>query len=132
MAPSGARPYPIAGDRDGFLYDHERGWLDGNNTRIGQVYAESAVLQTGDGRNLVINQAIPANGRGYDSMKVRFYARQTAEGTERSFGPYTARADGYMDTRVNGRDVRLRIENAKDGDWALGNVRLEVKTGADR
>lgn len=133
MAPSGARTYPIAGDKDGFLYDHERGWLDGNNTRIGQVYAESAVLQAGnDGRNLVINQAIPATGRGYDSMKLEFYARQTAEGSERMFGPYSARSDGYMDVRVNGRDVRVRVENGKDGDWALGTMRLDVQTGADR
>lgn len=133
MAPSGARSYPIAGDKNGYLYDHERGWLDGNNTRVGQVFAESAVLEAGnDGRNLVITQAIPATGRGYDSMKVNFYARQTAEGSERTFGPYSTRSDGYMDVRVNGRDVRVRIENAKDGDWALGRMRLEVRPGADR
>ena len=133
MAPSGARTYPIAGDKDGYLYDHERGWLDGNNTRVGQVFAESAVLQAGnDGRNVVINQVIPATGRGYDSMNVRFFTRQTTEGSERTFGPYSARPDGYMDTRVNGRDVRLRIENAKDGDWSLGTMRLDVTTGANR
>lgn len=133
MAPSGARSYPLAGDKDGFLYDHERGWLDGNNTRIGNVYAESAVLDIqNDGRNLVITQAIPATGRGYDSMKIEFYARQTAEGSERMFGPYAARPDGYMDVRVNGRDVRVRVENAKDGDWALGKLRLETTTGANR
>lgn len=133
MAPSGARQYPIAGDKNGYLYDHERGWLDGNNTRVGQVFAESSVIEAGnDGRNLVITQAIPANGHGYDSMKLRFYSRQTGEGAERAYGPYTARPDGYMDVRVNGRDVRVRIENAKDGDWALGKLRLEATSGADR
>lgn len=133
MAPSGARPYPLASDADGYLYDHERGWLDGNNSRVGQVYAESAVLRIdNDSRNVVMTQAIPANGRGYDSMTVRFYAKQTGEGSERSFGPYNARPDGYMDIRVNGRDVRMRVENRADGDWALGTVRLETSSGGNR
>lgn len=140
MVGADADKFPYMAGEDGFIYQHESGWAD-ETGGIRNVYAESNALQIGnayvlpgpfEGKNLEINQLIPAGGHGYDSIQARFFARQTNEGPERAFGPYLTRSDGYMDARVTGRDVRLRFENIKDADWSIGEVRINAMSGGSR
>lgn len=130
-AASGELNKPYMAGPDGHLYRHEDGWTDAGAHR--QVFAETGILPVGGAdRGIIINQVLPSNGYGYNSIKVEFKSRQTPEGTERSFGPYTSRPDGYMDTRVNGRDLRMRVEATSSGEWSVGTFRLNVQPGAGR
>lgn len=132
MVGADADRFPYMAGEDNFLYQHESGW-SGAVEGIRNVYAESAALALGAGDNsMEIKQALPSGGHGYDSIQARFFTRLTPEGAERSFGPYLTRADGYMDTRVSGRDVRLRLENIKNADWSIGELRLDVSQGGRR
>ena len=79
-----------------------------------------------------INQAMVANGFSYDTLRLTFYGKQTPHGSERTFGPYTPRSDGYIDTRVTARDIRMRVEALGDSDWNVGEARLAVGTGSKR
>ena len=65
-------------------------------------------------------------------MRFRFYGRQTPEGAERTYGPYTVRTDGYVDTRISSRDVRMRIEANEDIFWSLGTIRMDIAEGPRR
>lgn len=124
-------PRPIMGGSNGNIYEHEIGWTDAGASR--NVYAETGVLPLTDGdRGVYVSQVLPANGHGYGSMKVEFLTRQTPEGDERTFGPYQARTDGYMDTRVNGRDIRMRIEAVNNDEWSIGKFRFNVQPGTGR
>lgn len=132
MIGAGAEAYPLMTGEDGFLYQHESGWTAGV-PGLREVWAETNALTLGAGdRAMEIGQALTASGRGYDATQLRFYTNRTPEGAEREFGPYLTRADGYTDTRVSGRDVRLRIENTKNADWSIGEIRLDVAQGAGR
>lgn len=132
MVGADADRFPYMAGEDNFIYQHESGWND-ETGGIRNVYAESNALSLGAGDNsMEIKQALPAGGHGYDSIQARFFTRQTPEGAERSFGPYLTRADGYIDTRVSGRDVRLRLENIKNADWSIGEIRLDVAQGPRR
>jgi len=135
MCPALADKKPLMSDYSGYVWEHDTGWTDGTNgTREGNIYAETSVIRVPPAgeQNVEIKQAMVANGFGTDTVRLSFYTRQTPQGSERTFGPYTLRSDGYCDTRVTGRDVRMRVEALGDSDWSLSEVRLDVSPGARR
>jgi hypothetical protein len=134
MSPASERVRPLMAGQDNNIYDHEYGWLDAGLTRVGQVWAETAQLGLGppSDRGIEITQLMPANAEGTNSMRFRFYGKQTPEGAERTYGPYTVRADGYVDTRISSRDVRMRIEANQDIFWSLGTIRMDIAEGPRR
>ena len=100
---------------------------------MGDVWLETGALSIGQGdRGWEVRQMLPATGFGYDTLQVTVYGRQAPDGSERTFGPYTPRSNGYMDMRVSARDIRVRFEATEDGDWGIGKMRLEVAPGAGR
>jgi hypothetical protein len=133
IAPSEAYKLPYCGTSDGNIYEHESGYTDAGTSRVGTVWAESAMMAIGQAdRTVEVNQAMPATGHGYDSLSLMFYSRMAQEGAERTFGPYLPRSTGYVDTRVSGRDVRCRITATKDEEWSVGVMRLDVTPGTGR
>lgn len=134
MSPAKERLRPIMAGQDKQLYDHEYGWLADSDSRIGTVWAESGSigLNQPTGQGIEIKQLAPANADNPTSMTFQFYGRQTPEGAERTFGPYTGRADGYFDTRVSAKDVRMRVNANTDDYWTFGLVRMDVAAGARR
>lgn len=133
MLPAGTLKYPYMASVEGHVFEHENGWTDAGNSRVGQIYCESGVLNLDDSdREMAIMQAIPASGTSVTALNASFYSRQTTGGSERSYGPYNTRSDGYMDTRVKGRDIRIRIAGTQDEGWSVGAWRLNYKAGARR
>lgn len=130
---AGVYPYPILGRADGTMYQHEDGWTDAGTTRVGQVYAESAAFSVGSGeRTMHILGAQMDSGFGYAATQFRAYSRDTRDGVEAEDGPYAPRSDGWTDCRFSGRDIRLRIENAADDDWGVGEMRFDARAGGQR
>jgi hypothetical protein len=133
MSPAEVWKYPYMGASDGNMYQHEVGYTDAGSTRVGQVFAESAALGIGNGDGFIeVKQVLPATNNGTSNLSINFYGRNTPEGAERVFGPYTPRADGYVDTRVNAREVRIRYNATKDADFAIGKTRFDVSQGEGR
>lgn len=133
MAPGEVYQYPIMGDADGNVFQHEVGYTDSGVTRVGQVYAETGALGLGNGdQGIEISQALPATGTGATALRMQFFTRMAPEGAERTFGPYTPRADGYTDVRVSGREARMRFVAAQDGPFGVGKMRFDVASGPGR
>jgi len=134
MSPAAERDRPLMSGSDNHIYDHEYGWLAAGLTRVGSVWAETAQLGLGppSDKGIEITQLMPANAEGTASMRFRFYGRQTPEGAERTYGPYTVRTNGYVDTRISSRDVRMRIEANQDIFWSLGTIRMDIAEGPRR
>ena len=133
MADAAVFSVPIAAASDLFIYQHETGWLDGVASRVGNVWAETGAISLAAGdKTIDIMQAELDGGANYNATKLRAYGRQYRQGAERSFGPYVPRSNGLTDMRVQGRDIRLRFEAARDEDWSIGAVRLDVMPGAER
>jgi len=128
--------YPVAAGTDNHVYQQEDGWLENGVSRVGTVWAETSVLDFGQGDSYVdINQAMVAADPDSDATnyKIQFMSKYTPGQTETVFGPYFPRTDGYTDTRVSGRDIRLRIEATNDSYWSLGTIKLDVlSNGASR
>ena len=133
MAPADVYKFPYMGGSDGNMYQHEDGWLAAGASRVGSIYVESGALGLDNGDQFVeVRQVVPATGIGTSQLGISFYTRNTPEGAERTFGPYSMRSDGYTDTRVSGREARVRFQALTDGDWGLGKVRLDVASGGGR
>lgn len=132
-APSLAMNYPLMTGTDKHLYQHENGWDYGTFDYASNIYITSGTLNMPDNeQGMSISQVLPANGGNYDRTKYTFYTRQTPSGSERTFGPYLSRSNGYVDCRVTGRDVRIRVSANSAGDWSIGRLRLKLGSSGGR
>lgn len=132
MYPAGAHKYPYAATATGFMYEHENGWTDAGAPRHQSVYAETGMLGLGNGERGVEIRQLLAGTATDNKLSSTFYTRMTPDGAERTFGPYTPRANGYTDCRVSGREARVRFSPTADGYWAIAKFRLDVAPGPGR
>lgn len=128
--------YPIGSKSNLFIYQFEDGLLDGGLTRVGEVWAETSLLNFGAGARVAdVSQALVSVDPEYGSQnyQIKIFSRFAGDQSETIYGPYLPRADGYTDMRAQGRDLRLRIEATNDNYWSLGPVRFDVATrGGER
>lgn len=132
-SPAGVGKLPLMAGTDFHIYQHEDGWTyDGFNCANNVYVASGTINLPGDENVLNVTQLVPSNGANYDLTKYTLFTRQTPGGAERTFGPYYARSDGYVDTRASGRDMRIRICANDAGDWSIGRIRMKVSQGGRR
>jgi len=137
MVPSGALRRPLAGTKDGTIYEHENGWTDAGLPILDRRFLETGALGIAGGDTVVdIKQAMLATTDKFhdvpQAVKLQFFGRYTPDGNERVFGPYLPRLDGYTDTRVNCREARVRYVGNVDALFDVGLLRLEVSAGGRR
>lgn len=132
---AGTFTFPIAAAPDGHLYEQENGWTDNGATRVGNIFAKSAVLELGNGDQVMsVRQLIPDGCPNVPSCtRVAFETQQTPMGAATTYGPYTFnRADGYADARFTGRQVEMTIEGTRDAPFRFGTLRLDAVPGGGR
>lgn len=136
MFSSGALPRPFMGSADGNIYDHENGWTAAGTPILSARFLESGALGVGGNNMIDVKQAMLATRASTADLQqvvqLKFFARYAADGSETTFGPYLPRLDGYTDTRVNGREVRVRYVGNVDALFDVGQLRLEVSAGGER
>lgn len=120
----GSREYPILGDVLGRVYDHETGTdypdLVGNQLL---PYLESGPIQIADGDNRMRVREIIPDANTLGAMNAQLYHREyptAPESVSQVFNPANPTS-----TRVSGREIRLRVEQALP-NWKLGVLRLEL------
>ena len=131
----GVFSFPIAAGADGFLYQQEQGFTDNGATRVGQVFAQSAPLEVGNGDQVTsVVQLIPDGCPNVPTCTQVFFDLQfTPIGPTTTKGPFTFdRADGYSDARFTTRQARLRVEATQDAPFRFGTLRLETRLGGRR
>lgn len=117
---------PIAADSSNVLFRHEQDNLADGASMFQDMYVESGAIETPYGDYIIgINQILPDEGTPGD-LTVTIKTRFTPEGQEYVYGPYSARSDGYMDTRASGRQVVLRFQPTRDADWRMGTFRMAI------
>lgn len=130
---AGVGSYPIMAGADKHLYQHEMGWQYDAFECANNIYVVSGTLNLPDNeQNWTVQQLMPSNGGQADLTKYTIFTRMTPNGSERQFGPYYSRSDGYVDTRATGRDMRIRICANGAGDWSIGRIRMKVGSAGGR
>jgi hypothetical protein len=133
MVAAGASQRPYMGGNDGWVYEHEVGWLDNGASRAGQAFVESGALGLGNGdTTVVVRQMQIATGTAANAVSVQAIGRYAPDGPEYRTNAFTPGANGYLDCRFQFRDTRLRFSNARDDAFAIGVVRMDVSPGSGR
>ena len=130
---AGVFDFPVWGDEAGDIYFHEDGWTAAGTSLVGHRWAESGALNLQQGNGMTfIRQALTDSGYGYNSTTLTFFSTFTPEGAETTSGPYAPRSDGYTDTRVTGRDFRIKLAATQDSNWSIGEMRLDLVPSGGR
>jgi hypothetical protein len=134
----GAMLRPIMGfaesDGTGSVRMHEFGWTDDGVSRVGEIYAETASIDVGEGDKRFHCTQIEQDFEGDpQALAYLFFLRERAASGETTAGPYPIiRTDGLVDARFSARRMRMRIQAVEDGPWAIGKTRLDIKPGGSR
>lgn len=129
--------FPIGAKTDRHVYQFDDGtWTDNGVSRVGSIWAETSLLPFNmqDSGLIQLNQAMVAVDpqHGSQNYSISIYSRQTGDQSEKTFGPYIPRQNGYTDMRASGRDLRMKVAATNDDYWSLGALRLDVRPGGGR
>ena len=120
-------PYPIAVDAYGYVYDHEVGY-----NHDGEIsFIEHGPVELGTGENSSNLTFLYPDESAQGDVSMTFKTKMYPNGTERSFGPYTATRQP-VPIRVHGRQMLVKAIGAESTNWRLGVPRIEVKPGSKR
>jgi len=108
------------------VYDHEITL----NYDGGDVFAESGPIALAAGDQIMkVTQIIPDEITAGD-VTVTLKSRLYPNGIESSHGPFAMNSPTSV--RMQGRQVRVRVDAARLAEWRLGKLRLDVVAGGKR
>lgn len=126
----GVYDYPIAADREGYLYQQEFGWTADGTPIIDERRIQSGPVEIRPGnRVMCVTQMLPDERTG-GQAQILLKSKFTPESEYANHGPYSL--DPYTDVRLTGRQVAMEIQGAVDDDWRVGTIRLDVTPGGRR
>ena len=101
-----------------------------------ETYAETGAYEIEVGQRLArvsrIWHDLEKQGAAGSYPEFTFFTSSSADGTENTRGPYTPQADGNIDLRWQGRQLRMKVAAPISEEWTLGKQRLEVQPGGTR
>jgi hypothetical protein len=131
----GSFDYPLAGDSNGFIYQHESTLL-GNSPNLSTdvPFCTSGPIELGNGDNYVqCNQIIPdEEANTLPGVTISFKGKFTPLGSETDFGSFTFESDGYTDARFTARQVQMTVTGSTTQDFQVGNIRLNIRQRGKR
>lgn len=130
MCPSDVSKWPLAASHTGHLYQHEDGWTAAGSSRVGNVWVESDAISPGG--TWAITRGQMDSGINASATSVIIKGRATRDGTDREYGPFTSRDDGWMPCRGGGQDMRIRISATRDEEWSIGKPLFDMKKVGSR
>lgn len=117
---------PIMASSDGYLYDHETGYAYGGAV----PYAITGPMEIGEGERLAKVLELIPDEKTRGDVTVTFYGKDSPNGAETTFGPYTM-AD-FVDMHFETRQAKMKVSGAVTTNWRWGDARLNVIPGARR
>jgi len=119
---------PIWVDPNAILYDQEQNAALGHGAYT--PFAETGPISLGTGDSVMkVNNLIP-DERNQGDVEVTFKTRFHPNDTSRTYGPYNL--SNPTSVRFTGRQIRMRVEGAKNVCWRSGIMRIEATPGGRR
>lgn len=132
-ADQGAFNDPFAVGADGYIYQQETGWTNDGATRVGTVYAETGPVEIGQGdRFAVVNRIITDEYAALPSIRATITAKKTPQDTGSTYQYTFNEVDGYVDTRINARQLQVKLEAVEDDGFKFGTMRMDLRPGSMR
>jgi len=97
------------------------------------VFAETGAIEIQSGQNrMKVRQIITDTDADENAVRLKFKTGDNPDTEGKMRGPFPLESDGYVDTRINGRQIQLRVEGPFDTDWRVGDTRVEASPGGTR
>jgi len=129
----GALKYPIAANRQGYLYNHEFGYDAEADPLV--AFIESSDFDLGEGDQMMfIHRVLPDFTIDSGSVDLKFRSRYYPLSTQvnEAVGNVTS-STTKIDTRIRGRQMAFRIESDEAGDWwKYGSTRIDQRPDGRR
>lgn len=117
---------PIWAAADGYTYNHEIGLNYGGAS----VFAESGPISLGNGDNVMKATMLLPDERTQGDVTATFYTRFYPNETAETHGPYVMA--NPTPVRFTGRQIKMRVDGARQADWRVGVMRLDAVAGGKR
>ena len=117
---------PIWADADGQTYNHEFGLNYGGAS----IFAESGPISLANGDNVLKATMFYPDEKTQGDVTATFKTRFYPNDAETSHGPYTMA--NPTPVRFTGRQMRVRVDGARQADWRVGVMRLDAVAGGKR
>jgi len=123
---AGPTPNPVEITADGLIYEHEL--LSDRGSLV--PYLESGAVEIGNGDTLMSVQEIVPDENTLGDVSATFYAAFNPTDAETVYGPFTLSAPTGL--RMIARQVRVRLDEARQKSWRVGTMRFGVKPSSVR
>lgn len=117
---------PMWFDASGVLYEHEIGYDYGSQT----PFAQTGPLKIGAGDNIMNVVGLIPDEKNQGDVQARFKSRLYPNAEERDYGPFDMSTPTSV--RIQGRQIRMRVEGNASDDWRVGIMRLDARQGGRR
>lgn len=129
----GAKEYPLAATRQGYVYNHEFGFDADSDPLV--AYIESSDFDLGEGDQMIfIHRVLPDFYIDGGSVDLKFRSRYypLSPQVNETVGNVSA-STTKLDTRIRGRQMAFRIESDDVGDsWKYGSTRIDQRPDGRR
>jgi hypothetical protein len=117
---------PIWASASGKTYNHEFGL----NYDGASVFAESGPISLANGDNVLKATMLLPDEKTQGDVTATFKTRFYPNDAETSHGPFTMA--NPTPVRFTGRQMRVRVDGARQADWRVGVMRLDAIAGGKR
>jgi hypothetical protein len=122
---------PIAIDpSDNTIYTHEN--TDPAQTTAANAETGAIDMMGGERFTRISKIFSDSDQDSAGSINYQFYTSVSADADETESTTYPLEADGEIDLRLQGRQVRYKVSGELADDWTVGNTRFETHVGGRR
>jgi hypothetical protein len=122
---------PLAADpSDNKLYMHES--TDPAQTTTAEAETGSIDMMGGERFSRISKIFTDSDQDTAGSINYQFFTASSADDTETASSSFPLEADGEIDVRLQGRQVRYKVSGELANDWTVGNTRFETHIGGRR
>lgn len=122
---------PLAIDpSDNTIYQHEA--TDPTQTTVSEAETGSIDINAGQRYTRVSKIYTDTDQQSAGDVNYRFFTASSGDAAEAESSDYALEADGVIDVRLQGRQVRYKVRGALSTDWTVGNTRFEIHQGGTR
>ena len=116
---------------DNRIYTHES--TDPDQTTTAEAETGSIDIMNGERYSRISKIFSDSDQDEAGSINFRFFTASSGDSAETESSDYPLEADGEIDVRLQGRQVRYKVTGLLTaGDWTVGNTRFETHIGGRR
>ena len=115
---------------DNTIYMHEN--TDPAQTTVAEAETGAIDVMKGERFSRISKIFTDSDQQAAGNINYKFFTAASGDADETESADFPLEADGEIDVRLQGRQVRYKVSGALANDWTVGNTRFETHIGGRR